>query len=88
MVDNKKQEIKIEIIENNDKNKENNTITMDKRRTSIPFKCPVCKKTIFFKFEIPKDCKIFPYTVNYPHFNHVLLIDIDNNNEIREIKIK
>ena len=88
MKKNKKDEFKIEIIENNNMKKEFIKKPPEIKRSKITFKCPVCKELIIFKFEIPNNIKRFPYRVEYLHKNHIILIDIDNNYEIRELKPK
>ncbi|MHA1311457.1 MAG: hypothetical protein ACTSWR_08575 [Candidatus Helarchaeota archaeon] len=86
MNDKQNKEIKIEIIESSTSNYEK--IVHGEKRKKIPFKCPICKEMIILKCEIPEDIKIFPYKIEYHHKDHIILIDLDNNHEIREIRPK
>ncbi|MBD3229181.1 MAG: hypothetical protein GF329_13440 [Candidatus Lokiarchaeota archaeon] len=83
-----KTEIKIEIIKSDTKSDDHFRKKPKVKRSTIPFKCPVCNDMILFKCEIPDDVKVFPYRIEYEHYDHVILIDLDNNHEIREIKPK
>jgi len=88
MADNKKFEFQFEIIETETKKDDLLIKTVEKKKSITPFKCPVCKGIIQLRTEIPDDVKVFPHRIEYTHLDHVLLIDIDNNYEIREIKPK
>ncbi|MHA1229196.1 MAG: hypothetical protein ACTSRP_09030 [Candidatus Helarchaeota archaeon] len=81
-------DIKIEIIEDESEKREFISCIRTEKRSAIQFKCPVCKETIILKCEIPENICNFPYRIEYPHNDHILLIDLDNNHEIREIKSK
>lgn len=85
MEDKKAPKIKIEIIESEVPRKEYKEAPKKKRKM-IPFKCPVCGEMIYFKCEIPDNVEVFPYRIEYKHHDHIVLIDLDNNHDIREIK--
>lgn len=88
MSNQKKLDFQFEIIGTDSKKDDLFTRIVEKKKSLTPFKCPVCKAVIQMKFEIPDDVKVFPYRIEYVHLDHTLLIDIDNNYEIREIKQK
>ncbi|MHA1269723.1 MAG: hypothetical protein ACTSPY_08025 [Candidatus Helarchaeota archaeon] len=88
MVNDKELNIEIEIIKSNSKKKNSFYPNIKEKRSVIQFKCPICQEIIVFKCEIPEGITIFPYRIEFDHNGHILLIDLDNNHDIREIKPK